>query len=120
MRDGISRAPRRLYPVCVSRALPIGLVFFIATLARAEPPCHGPRPQVDLPSACVGETAASDTAFCFGDGGCLGVGFVHAIVPPDPPFVVTAVHVDGPLGSARSTSRTSPCCSAWASASSRR
>jgi len=60
--------------------------------------CPGHDASLRLPDACVGETTSGAATFCFAPD-CLGGGVVLAFDPPPAPFSVTAIHVEGLLGS---------------------
>jgi len=68
----------------------------VATRVRAD--CPGSDSALRLPAACVGETTSGAATFCFSSD-CLDGGVVLAFDPPAAPFSVTAIHVDGVLGS---------------------
>ena len=81
------------------RALVALLLLGLSVEARAQ--CIVPPPTVTLPDVCAGDSTAGSASFCFTApfAGCAGTGLVLSVVSPDAPFVVTAMHVDGPLGS---------------------
>src|SRR5205085_2557361 len=93
--DGISSGARRALspdPVARSRIpLFVAVVALVAAAADARPPCR--LDPVTVP-VCAGSGAAASAHFCF-DAACDQPGTITGVTPPDAPFVVAALHVDG-------------------------
>src|SRR4051812_16103492 len=65
------------------------------TSTSAAPKCAVPGTDI---AVCAGTSGSGTASYCFG-AGCGGAGTIVGFQPPDAPFAVTRVHVEGPFGS---------------------